>query len=234
MYIDQYYIILVVPALLLSLWAQFKVKSTFSKFSKLANARGITGAQAAAFLLRANGITDVKIEAIAGNLTDHYSPKEKVLRLSEPVCNKSTIAAVGVAAHETGHAIQHAVGYGPLGLRAFLVPVANIGSRFGPLIAIIGLLFGVKLGNGMDTLLINIGIVLFSASVLFYLVTLPVEFNASNRALKILKTGNVMSDEELKGVKKVLSAAAMTYVAAAITAIASFLRLLLLSRSRRR
>lgn len=226
MYFDTYYLILVVPTLLLSVWAQFKVKSTFSKYSKKTNGRGITGVQAAAFLLKSNDITDVKLGRISGSLTDHYDPSAKVLRLSEPVYDKPTIAAVGVAAHETGHAIQHAKKYGPLVLRSTLVPIANIGSSAGPWLAILGLV----LSWGF---LVNIGLLLFSCSVLFYLVTLPVEFNASNRAIAILAKTGTLTEEELKGVKKVLSAAAMTYVASALTAIANLLRLIFISRNRR-
>ncbi|MBO4732491.1 MAG: zinc metallopeptidase [Spirochaetaceae bacterium] len=225
--IDQYYLLLVLPALLISLFAQFKVKSTFTKYSQEINSKGLSGAAAASLLLRANDITDVRIEPVAGELTDNYNPTSKVLHLSEPVLSKTTIAAVGVAAHETGHAIQHAKGYGPLALRSMLVPVANIGSSFGPTMAIAGLLFGFGL-------LIDLGIILYACAVLFYVVTLPVEFNASSRALVILRETNSMTEEELKKVKKVLSAAAMTYVASALTAIASLLRLVLLSRNRRR
>ena len=225
--IDQYYLLLVLPALLISLFAQFKVKSTFTKYSQEINSKGLSGAAAASLLLRANDITDVRIEPVAGELTDKYNPTSKVLHLSEPVLSKTTIAAVGVAAHETGHAIQHAKGYGPLALRSMLVPVANIGSSFGPTMAIAGLLFGFGL-------LIDLGIILYACAVLFYVVTLPVEFNASSRALVILRETNSMTEEELKKVKKVLSAAAMTYVASALTAIASLLRLVLLSRNRRR
>ncbi len=225
--IDQYYLLLVLPALLISLFAQFKVKSTFTKYSQEINSKGLSGAAAASLLLRANDITDVRIEPVAGELTDNYNPTSKVLHLSEPVLSKTTIAAVGVAAHETGHAMQHAKGYGPLALRSMLVPVANIGSSFGPTMAIAGLLFGFGL-------LIDLGIILYACAVLFYVVTLPVEFNASSRALVILRETNSMTEEELKKVKKVLSAAAMTYVASALTAIASLLRLVLLSRNRRR
>jgi len=223
---DIYYLILVVPTLLLSMWAQFKVKSTFSKYSKVQCSRGITGASAAAFLLKTNNIDNVKIEAVNGTLTDHYSPSDKKLRLSEPVYGVSSIAAVGVAAHETGHAIQHAVKWGPLALRSTLVPVANIGSSFGPWLAIAGLALSFPL-------LINIGILLFGGAVLFYLITLPVEFNASSRAIAVLRANNVLNEQELKAVKKVLSAAALTYVASALTAIANLLRLVLLSRRRK-
>ena len=200
---DVYYLILVVPALLLSMWAQVQVKTTFERFSKEAVARGMTGAQAAAYFLNTNTITDVKIEKVAGNLTDHYDPSHKVLRLSEPVYGKASIAAVGVAAHETGHAIQHATKYGPLVLRSTLVPVANIGSAVGPTLAILGLV----LSFGF---LVDLGLLLFAGAVLFYVVTLPVEFNASRRAIAILGKSGAMNQDELKGVKKVLSAAAMT------------------------
>lgn len=227
MYFDYYYLILVVPALLLSAFAQIKVKSTFSKYSKKMSQRNITGTQAAAYLLKSNGITDVKLGRIKGNLTDHYDPTDKTLRLSDSTFDSTSIAAIGVAAHETGHAIQHATKYGPLNFRRFLVPVANIGSSAGPWLAILGFVMGFSI-------LVDIGIILFAGAVLFYIVTLPVEFNASNRALKILKQNNVMSDEELKGVKKVLSAAAMTYVASALVAIGNFLRLVLISKDRKR
>ena len=226
MYIDIYYIILIVPTLLLSISAQIKVKSTFASYSQKINSRGITGAQAAAYLLRVNNINDVRIERVSGSLTDHYDPSSKVLRLSESVYGKTSIAAVGVAAHETGHAIQHAVGYGPLVLRSTLVPVANIGSSAGPVLALLGIIFSWNF-------LLNLGILLFGCAVLFYLVTLPVEFNASSRAVAILGKTGVMSPQELSGVKKVLSAAALTYVASALTAVANLLRLILISRDRR-
>jgi len=224
---DSYYFILVVPTLILSLWAQIKVKSTFAKYSKINCSRRISGQDAAALLMKANNIRDVRIEAVGGSLTDHYDPGSKTLRLSRPVFGENTIAAVGVAAHETGHAIQHAVSWGPLALRSTLVPVANIGSMFGPWMAMAGLIIGMPL-------LLNIGIFLFTGAVLFYFITLPVEFNASARAIAILRDNHVLTDAELKGVKKVLSAAAMTYVASALTALMSLLRLILLSRNRKR
>ena len=234
MFFDEYYLILVAPTLLLSLWAQVKVKSTFAKYSKISCSRRITGVDAAALLLRANDIRDVKVEAVRGSLTDHYSPSEKRLRLSEPVYGSSSIAAVGVAAHEAGHAIQHAIRWGPLALRSTLVPVANIGSRFGPILAMIGLFITGSESYGVySSLLFNIGILLFGGAVLFYVITLPVEFNASNRAIAILRANNVLNENELEGVKKVLTAAALTYVASALTAIMSLLRLILLSRRRR-
>jgi Zn-dependent membrane protease YugP len=223
---DEYYLLLVVPTFILSLWAQVKVKSTFAKYSKIACSRRITGKDAADLLLRSNRIGNVRIEGVRGSLTDHYDPSKKVVRLSEPVFGSPSIAAVGVAAHEAGHAIQHATSWGPLALRSTLVPVARIGSSMGPWMAIAGIFLSMPL-------LINIGIILFSGAVLFYVITLPVEFNASNRAIAILRANKVLTEKELKGVRKVLTAAALTYVASALTAIMSLLRLVLLSRRRR-
>lgn len=231
---DIYYLILVVPTLLLSMWAQFKVKSTFAKYSKVMSSRGISGLDAANVLLRTNKISDVRVEQVRGSLTDHYSPADKKLRLSDAVYGSTSIAAIGVAAHETGHAIQHATRWAPLVLRSTLVPVANIGSRFGPILAIIGLFISGSESHGfLSGMLFNAGILLFSGAVLFYLITLPVEFNASNRALAILRSNNVLTEQELRGAREVLTAAALTYVASALTAIASLLRLILLSRRRR-
>lgn len=227
MYFDYYYLILVVPALIISSLAQIFVKSSFAKYSKKMSQRNITGTQAAAYLLKVNGITDVKLGRIKGNLTDHYAPTEKVLRLSDSTFDSTSIAAIGVAAHETGHAIQHAKKYFPLTFRNMLVPVANIGSSAGPWLAILGIAMSFPL-------LTDIGILLFAGSVAFYVITLPVEFNASNRAIKILKQNNILSAEELKGVKKVLSAAAMTYVGSALVAMANLLRLILVSKNRKR
>ena len=224
---DYYYLVLVVPTLILSFVAQILVKSTFSKYSRIRCSRNVTGREAAALLMQKNGIRDVTIEGVRGSLTDHYDPGAKRLRLSEPVYDQPSIAAVGVAAHETGHAIQHATHYGPLALRSGLVPIANLGSSFGPWLAIAGLFFSLPL-------LVNIGILLFGGAVVFYVITLPVEFNASARALRLLKSENVLNASELDGVRKVLTAAALTYVASALTALMSFLRLILLSRSRRR
>ncbi|AAS12683.1 zinc metallopeptidase [Treponema denticola] len=226
MYFDYYYLVLVVPTLLLSLYAQFKVKSAFSKYSQVQTMRKISGKEAAALLLRSNSISNVSIQRIGGSLSDHYDPSHKVLRLSEPVYDKTSIAAVGVAAHETGHAIQDKEKYAPLVLRSTLVPVANIGSTAGPYLALAGIIFRMNL-------LLNIGIILFACAVLFYLITLPVEIDASRRALKVLEHNAVLNQEELKGAKKVLSAAALTYVASALTAMANLLRLILISRDRR-
>jgi len=224
-FIDEYFLILVVPTLILSMIAQVMVKSTFSKYSHILGSQGISGRDAALLILKANSINDVAVEAVRGSLSDHYDPRSKKLRLSEPVFGQASIAAVGVAAHEAGHAIQHAKGYAPLVLRSTLVPVANIGSSFGPWVAIAGFFF-------QFPLLINLGIILFGAAVIFYIVTLPVEFNASARALAMLKKNNVLTARELEGAKKVLNAAALTYVASALTAVMSLLRLVLLSRRR--
>ncbi|CEM60707.1 peptidase [Treponema phagedenis] len=227
MFIDSYYLILIVPTLLFSLYAQFKVKSTFSKFSEIETRRRITGAQAAAILLKNNGLSNIEVNKVSGDLTDHYDPSKKVLRLSEPVFSKTSVSAVGVAAHETGHAIQDKLHYGPLVLRSTLVPVANIGSMAGPYLAMAGLIFGINI-------LLNLGIIFFGVAVLFYLVTLPVEIDASRRALILLQQNAILSEEELQGAKKVLTAAALTYIASALTAVASLIRLILLAKDRRR
>lgn len=225
-YIDRYYLILILPCLLFSMIAQGLVKSSFNKYSKIQNARGLTGYDVAQKILYSYDIRQVRVERIAGQLTDHYSPNEQVLRLSDSVYDSSSIAALGVAAHEAGHAIQFEQGYLPGKIRRALVPVAQIGSNAGPLLAILGLAFSWGL-------LTKIGIILYTGAVLFFLVTLPVEFNASARAVQILDNG-YLSQEELKGAKSVLRAAALTYVASAASAIASLMRLVLLDRDRRR
>ncbi len=225
-YMDRYYLILVVPALIISMIAQIQVKSTFNKYSKIGNSKHMTGAEVARYLLQVNGIQDVEVTQVGGQLTDHYDPRKKVLRLSESTYGSTSVAAIGVAAHETGHAIQHKVKYGPLVLRSTLVPVAGFGSSAGPYIAILGLFLGWPI-------IINIGLLLFFAAILFYLITLPVEFNASKRAISVLGSTGILLSEELHSAKKVLNAAAMTYVASALVAIASFLRLLLLANQRR-
>ncbi len=214
------------PAALFALYAQFRVKGTFGKYSGYRNIRGYTGADIAREILRLNGLDNVVVESVRGQLTDHYDPRTKVVRLSESVYGSTSVAAIGVAAHETGHAIQHDVEYGPLALRSTLVPVANIGSSMGPYMAIFGIFFGFDL-------LTNIGIILFTLAVLFYLITLPVEFNASSRAINILETNGLLTADEIVPVKKVLSAAAMTYVASAAVAMANLLRLLMLASGRR-
>ncbi len=235
---DYTYIMFVMPAVILSLIASYMVKSRFAYYDKVRSSRGITGAQAAELLLRANGITDVRIQHIRGQLSDNYNPSTKVLSLSDSTYASASIAAIGVAAHETGHAIQHNVGYSPLALRSSLVPVANIGSRFGPMLAVAGIILGASAQSvssfQLFQLITNIGLVLFGGAVLFYLITLPVEFNASFRAMTILRQTGTLDSTELIGVRKVLTAAAMTYVASALTAIGSLLRLIVLSNNRRR
>lgn len=237
--IDYTYMLFVLPAVLLSLWASTAVKSRFAAYDKVVTKKGVTGAQAAAILLRANGITDVTVQHIRGRLTDNYNPSTKILSLSDSTYTSTSIAAVGVAAHETGHAIQHHVGYAPLAFRRMLVPIANIGSCFGPLLAVLGIGFGYSSyaadSSALFQLITDIGLLLFAGSVLFYVVTLPVEFNASWRALKILTDAGVFVDkDEVAGARKVLWAAAMTYVASALTAIGSFVRLLVLTGRRQR
>ena len=224
---DYTYLIFCLPPLLLAMWAQAKVKSTFAQYSKVASARGMTGRDAARLILDANGLYHVPVTQMAGELTDHFDPKDNVIRLSDPVCNVRSVAAVGVAAHEAGHAVQHAVGYAPMKWRSALVPVANFGTQAAWPIILIGLLFG------SSQFLLNLGILMFSLGVLFQLVTLPVEFNASGRALTILRDSGILYGEEVGKTKKVLSAAAMTYVAAAAASILSLLRLIILFGGRR-
>lgn len=210
------YLIFILPALILSIYAQFKVKSTFKKYSAVRSTKGITGRDVAVNLLRNNGISQVKVEAIQGKLTDHYDPSAHVLRLSEPVYGNDSIAAIGVAAHEVGHAIQHQQGYAPMALRQKIVPITNFASTASFPILLIGMIFA-------SSNLMLIGILLFSAVVLFHIVTLPVEYNASNRAVLQLSQIGLISNEEVPMVKKVLSAAALTYLAAALSAIANLL-----------
>jgi len=222
---DVYYFILVVPALVFSIYAQMKVQSTFNRYSKVINRRGFTGADIARYILDTNGLGEIRVQTVRGQLTDHYDPAKKVVRLSDSVYSSTSVAALGVAAHETGHAIQHKTGYGPLALRTNLVPIAGVGSSVGPYIAIFGLIFNFPL-------LVNIGIILFTLAVAFYLVTLPVEFNASKRAISILESSDILAVEEIEPAKKVLKAAAMTYVASATVAMANLLRLVLLANRR--
>lgn len=212
---------LLVPALIISMLAQAKVQSTFSKYSKIISNRNITGRETAETILRENGVYNVQVQPTAGNLTDNFNPMNKTVNLSQSVYNSPSVAAIGVAAHETGHAIQHNVGYFPIKLRNAVLPVANIGANAAMPLAILGLVMGLPV-------LINVGIVLFSAVVLFQLVTLPVEFNASTRALSILKNGYILTEDELKGAEKVLTAAALTYVAAVFTSLMNLIRLLLI------
>lgn len=224
MYFDYTYLILL-PAILFALWAQSRVKSTYAKYSKIF--AGLTGEEAARMVLEMNGINDVTIEPIAGELTDHFDPKTNTIRLSKGVYNVTSVAAVGIAAHEAGHAVQYAVGYSPIKLRTAIIPVTNIGSTLSwPL-----LLIGVLLGS--ETLAMA-GVLLFCAVVVFQLVTLPVEFNASNRALDTLGASGYLQPEQLDGAGKVLRAAAMTYVAALAQALAQLLRLLMIANRSRR
>lgn len=228
MYFDPTYL-LVIAGVILSMLASAKVKSTFSRYSQMRNRRGITGREAAEQVLRGAGIYDVRIERVSGNLTDHYDPGSKVLRLSDSVYGNTSVAAVGVAAHECGHAIQHARGYAPLRFRGALVPAANFGSAIAwPLIFV-----GLFINGRSSLLLINIGILAFSLAVLFQIVTLPVEFNASGRAVRVLADTGMMEGEEIKAAKKVLDAAALTYVAGAASAILQLLRILILTGGRR-
>lgn len=219
--------IILIPAIIFSLAAQFMVKSTFSKYSKERNSRGLTGADAAREILDRNGLTNVRIERISGSLTDHYDPRANVIRLSDDVYGSATVAAVGVAAHEAGHAVQYATGYSPIKLRNAIIPITRFGSSLSTPLVLLGLVFSWDF-------LITAGILLFCAVVLFQAVTLPVEFNASGRAIKSLRSSHFLEDDELNGAKKVLTAAAMTYVAAMISALLSLVRLLLISGRRRR
>lgn len=217
---DYYYFVLVVPAVILSIIAQIAVKSTYRSMSKVRNGSGLTGAAAAARVLSYYGITNVRIVQINGNLTDHYDPRDNVIRLSSKVFSDSSIASVGIACHEAGHAAQHAQGYAPIKLRNAILPVANIGSSAGIFLAVLGYI----LGFGVLT---KVGIVLFAAVVVFQLVTLPIEFNASARAMKVIDETGMLSSTEQRGARKVLTAAAMTYVAALLVSIMSLLRLIL-------
>lgn len=218
-------LIVLLPAILIAFFAQMKVKSTFDKYSKVKSGRGLTASQAARYLLDREGLNDVSIEMVGGNLTDHYDPRSKVLRLSQNVFNSTSVAAIGIAAHETGHAIQHGRRYMPLLIRNGLVPVANLGSNAAWVLVFLAFITG-------QSLLINVGIILFSAAVLFQVVTLPVEFNASSRAISILESEGILYNNEIDGAKKVLTAAALTYVAAMLVSIAQLFRLILLGRRR--
>jgi len=224
-YIDQWYFILIVPALIFAIAAQVRVKNTYAKYSNVRNTRALSGADAARQILDANGLGDVSITRIAGNLTDNYNPKTKVVSLSDPVYSSTSVAAVGIAAHEVGHAIQHNLGYMPIKIRNAILPAANIGTYAAFPLVIIGLIFNYPP-------LIDVGILFFSIAVAFQIITLPVELNASSRAVTTLSSTGILDWNELKPVKSVLHAAALTYVAAAAMALAQLLRLILL-RNRR-
>lgn len=215
-------ILYLIPALIISIWAQSKVSSTFNKYSKVRSISGYTGAQVARMLLDGAGLYDVPIEMIPGRLSDHYDPLNRVLRLSQDVYSSQSVASIGVAAHEVGHAIQHKESYKPLIVRNSIVPIVNIGSGFSWILFFAGLILGIKP-------LLTIGIILFSAVVIFQLITLPVEYNASSRALRILNSKKILNNEEINGAEKVLDAAAMTYVAATLTSIAQLIRLIAIS-----
>lgn len=226
--IDMYYIVLVLPCVLFAFWAQNKVNSTFNRYSRVQNLRGLTGAQAAEAVLRYNGVSGVRIEYVSGKLTDHFDPRSNVIRLSSAVYSSTSVASIGVAAHEAGHAVQYAIGYAPIKLRAAIIPLTQFGSMAAMPLLILGLILN-------TSTLVMIGIAAFGLSTLFQLVTLPVEFNASARALRALEGNGMMTQEELDGAKKVLTAAAMTYVAALFVSLMSLLRLVLivLGRGRR-
>ena len=229
-------ILVLIPAMIFSLWAQFNVSSTFRKYSKVRNTRGLTGAEAARRILNANGLHHIRIERIPGDLTDHFDPREGVIRLSDAVHDATSAAAIGVAAHEAGHACQHATGYLPIKVRAAIIPVTNFGSKLAMPLFIIGLLlgsFGYIDGMAADVLMLS-GIAMFSLVALFQLVTLPTEFNASARAMRVLESQGILYDEELHAAGRVLRAAALTYVAALATSLASLLRLLLIFSGARR
>ena len=228
-YWDPTYILVVIGAVICMI-ASARVKGTFNKYSQLRSMSGMNGAQVAQRVLQAAGIYDVQVRHVSGSLTDHYDPRTKTVNLSDPVYNATSVAALGVAAHECGHAIQHAKSYAPLSIRSALVPIANFGSMLAWPVILIGLFFNTRSSG----LIIDIGILLFSAAVLFQLVTLPVEFNASARALRILGEQGILSDSELPYTKKVLKAAALTYVASAAAAILQLLRLVILFGGRNR
>lgn len=228
-------ILVLIPAMIFAFYAQGKVHSTFAKYAKVHNRRGITGADAARRVLDAAGLYHVRVERVHGHLTDHYDPRENVIRLSDATYASTGIAAVGVAAHEAGHAVQHAVGYVPIKVRAAIIPMTRFGSMLAMPLFIIGMLFagGAYAGGGIGEILMLTGILFFSFSTLFQLVTLPTEFNASSRAIKALEDGGLLADDELPAAKATLSAAAMTYVAALATSLASLLRLILIFNRRR-
>lgn len=225
-YYDPIYWIMLLPVLAITIYAQAKVSSNFNRYSKVVNRRHLTGAQAAEAVLHQHGVYNVRIERVRGNLTDHYDPRTNVIRLSEQVYDSPTIAAVGVAAHEAGHAVQYAENYSPIRIRAALIPLTQIGSQFGIILLIIGILLTYEP-------LFMVGIILFSFTTLFQLITLPVEFNASRRAMVTIRESGLLTSDEADGARKVLSAAAMTYVAALLMSIVQLLRFVLMFAGRR-
>lgn len=224
---DIYYFILIIPALLFGIWAQNQVNTNYQKYSRIRTMRGMTGAEAADYILRQNGIYNVSINQISGHLSDHFNPKTNAINLSESVYNSTSIAAIGVAAHEAGHAVQHAVNYKPIKIREMVIPVTQIGSWLYLPILLVGVFIS---SQG----LVNLGILLFSTLAIFQLVTLPVEFDASDRAIKTLSQSGILYGEEITGAKKVLRAAALTYVAALVSSLAQLLRLILIFGGGRR
>lgn len=234
-YLDWTYIVLVLPAVLFAMWASFYVQTTFRRYSSVPNSRGMTGAQAARMLLDANGLHQVRVVRISGNLTDHYDPKQKVIRLSDSVYDARSCAAVGVACHEAGHAVQDATDYAPLRFRNAIIPATNIGSKLSLPLIVIGLLLVYV--SQLGIYIAYLGVTCFALSTIFQLVTLPTEFNASRRAVQALEDNGVVADEELRGTKRVLRAAALTYVAALAVSLMQLLRLLIIignSDNRRR
>lgn len=229
---DWTYLFLVLPCVILSLWASTRVNSTFKKYSMQLSARNITGAEAAKHVLTANGVQNVQIQRVSGNLTDHYDPKSNVIRLSDNVYNSTSTAAIGVACHEAGHAIQYASNYGPIKLRAAVIPVTNFGSKLAMPLILLGLLLS-TFGTFSYTV-VYLGIGCFALSLVFQLITLPVEFNASRRAMESIEQTQLLSPDEQRGARKTLSAAAMTYVAATAVSLAQLLRLISLFGGRRR
>lgn len=220
-YVDRYYWILIIPTMLFALWAQSRVSSTFNKYSRVMSRNGFTAAEICRRILDSNGLYHVRIERIAGNLTDHFDPTTNVVRLSDTVYGSRSVASIGVAAHEVGHAIQYAVGYAPIRIRAAIIPITNFGSKLSMPLILLGFVFQWQP-------IVNLGILLFSLMTLFQLVTLPVELNASRRALRTLEGDNILYGEEVAQAKSVLTAAALTYVAALLTSAAQLLRLILL------
>ena len=231
---DWTYITLVLPCLLLSLWASANVNSTFKKYAQQFSIRRLTGAEAAQRVLAANGVRGVRIDRVSGNLTDHFDPKTNVIRLSDNVYNSTSTAAIGVACHEAGHAVQYAQNYGPIKLRAAIIPITNFGSKIAMPLILIGILLS-ALGDISYTF-VYLGIAAFSLSLVFQLITLPVEFNASRRAMQAIESANILTEEEQRGARKTLTAAAMTYVAATAVSLAQLLRLIMIfgGRGRRR
>ena len=229
---DWTYIVLVLPCILLSLWASSSVNSTFRRYSSVHSYRRITGAEAAQRVLSANGVRGVQIQRVSGNLTDHYDPRTNVIRLSDSVYNSTSVAAIGVACHEAGHAVQYAHNYAPIRLRAAIIPITNIGSKLAMPLILLGIVLSF-LGN-FSYALVYLGIAAFGLSLVFQLVTLPVEFNASRRAMDAIASGNILSEEEQRGARKTLKAAAMTYVAATAVSLAQLLRLIIIFGGGRR